>query len=1260
MKTKLTLFFSVLLVLGTNNILNAQIIFSEGFESLTIPSGWSQSYVIGTRNWSYQNGGQSENPSSAYSGSYNALFFYGSYGNETTRLITPQINTTILTTPLLTFWHAQKAFGGDIDELKVYYRENTGDTWHLLANWSDEVSLWTKRELLLPVSSTTLQIAFEARTGYGYGVCIDEMKIEEAPTVDKFVESLSVFQDEVEFAFPGTNNNSILRIEIDVEGFTGNLFLNQISVNSQNTNDLDINSAGVKIFHSQTNNFNSSIQLSTGTDFNSQTAIFSGVNFDLPTGINYIWITYDLKTSAVPNNIIDAGIFANEINIGGNTFPATNSFPAGEKIILQTIYYDDFEINSGWTLSGEFEISTPMGLGGSYGDPDPGIAYSGTNVLGTDLSGLGLFPYDYEPGISDKEYQAVSPLINCSFFVNTSLKFQRWLNIDYWDNATIEISNNNGGTWNVIWESTSLMEASDWTLQELDISNFADDQPEVIIRFTLGSTDGTWNYSGWNIDNFAVTGDFIENETGVTSIISPVSGCGHGTSELITVVVRNFAGAATNDTIPVCFSPDGGITVVRDTIFGSIPVGSDTIYSFIPTANLSIPGLNLNIFAATVLPFDEFGLNDTIFSTISLIPSYSASYFEDFESGNGFWIESGVNSSWELGSPSGTQISSAASGINCWITNLSGYYNDNEFSMVESPCFDFSGSENLILELKANWLTDLDFDGAAIMYSIDMGNTWSLLGSISSGENWYNHNNIEGLLSGFGVSEGWNNNSEGWISLSHDLPAELNNQTGVRFKIIFGSDNSVNHFDGFAFDDVRIKPQSPDIALVEILLPESACELSDNENITIIIHNTGNLTLLSGEEISLSYSINGLTPLTEILSLTEIFYPDSIIEFAFAPTSAFDAPGDYEIIVSALLLNDNNPLNDSAFRSVSVYGFPNVNLGTDIYTMQPDTVVLNAWIGDNYQYLWTGGITDSVFYVGLPGTYSVTVSDLFGCSASDQIVVHTYNADLTVNGIIFPQSSCSFTNSEQMRINIKNTGNYIFPAGSQILLSWSINGSGFTSETINLPGDFPVNSNLQYTFASPADMSEITEYELVFAVYQSFDINPDNDSLVVIISAFGYPEPNLGADTIFTNQPDTIILNAGEGYNSYLWNDLSTDQFLIVLAYGEFFVEVTNNFGCIGRDTIVVELINMFQEFSQNNILVYPNPFVNNLCIDAERIELPTHFEIINSMGKIVYAGELNKEITELFVSDLLSSGIYTIRFRTNSQETFTKKIIKN
>jgi len=175
------------------------------------------------------------------------------------------------------------------------------------------------------------------------------------------------------------------------------------------------------------------------------------------------------------------------------------------------IWEDDFETLTGWILNGEFEIDAPQGLGGEYGNPDPTSAFAGSNVLGVDLTGLGASLGDYETDLGIHEYFAISPAIDCSEFVEIELSFMKWLNVEQpqYDHAYISVSNDDGTTWIEIWTNTSQITEDSWSSINFDISEIANLSSNVRIRFSIGATDGSWQFSGWNIDNVMITGSSV-------------------------------------------------------------------------------------------------------------------------------------------------------------------------------------------------------------------------------------------------------------------------------------------------------------------------------------------------------------------------------------------------------------------------------------------------------------------------------------------------------------------------------------------------------------------------------------------------------------------------------------------------------------------------------------------------------------------------------------------------------------------------------
>jgi len=153
------------------------------------------------------------------------------------------------------------------------------------------------------------------------------------------------------------------------------------------------------------------------------------------------------------------------------------------------------DTNPGWTLGSGWAFGVPTGGGGAYGENDPTSGHTGSNVLGYNLAG------DY-PNNMAESHLTTTPL-DCSAMQGTVLKFWRWLNVEQpaYDHAYVRVSNNGGASWTTVWTNTSEITDAAWTQVSYDISALADGQPNVLIRWTMGTTDGSWTYSGWNIDD---------------------------------------------------------------------------------------------------------------------------------------------------------------------------------------------------------------------------------------------------------------------------------------------------------------------------------------------------------------------------------------------------------------------------------------------------------------------------------------------------------------------------------------------------------------------------------------------------------------------------------------------------------------------------------------------------------------------------------------------------------------------------------------
>ncbi|MDC1452611.1 T9SS type A sorting domain-containing protein, partial [Vicingaceae bacterium] len=343
---------------------------------------------------------------------------------------------------------------------------------------------------------------------------------------------------------------------------------------------------------------------------------------------------------------------------------------------------------------------------------------------------------------------------------------------------------------------------------------------------------------------------------GVTDILSPTSGCGLGTADSVTVEISNL-GTATLDTIPVVYILNGGTPVV-ETYFDSIPPGQTANFTFSATVNLSTFG-SYSLVAYTDLLVDGDATNDTTTVSINNIPLVASfPYSEDFETSNGGWTASGANNTWAWGTPAGSVIASAAGGTGAWVTNLTGNYNNNESSFIESPCLDLSSlSVDPILTFSLTYDTESCCDEGWIDYSTDGGLTWSRLIDNGGALEWYNDIG----------NQWWDGTSSGgagvWVTAENTLTG-LAGQSSVKIRVGFSSDGSVVR-DGFGIDDVSIDlPQAFNMRLANIVTPVSGAYTPGlTDSIRVTLENVGSDTATN---FTVNYVLNGGPVVTETIA----------------------------------------------------------------------------------------------------------------------------------------------------------------------------------------------------------------------------------------------------------------------------------------------------------------------------------------------------------------------------------------------------------
>lgn len=219
---------------------------------------------------------------------------------------------------------------------------------------------------------------------------------------------------------------------------------------------------------------------------------------------------------------------------------------------------------------------------------------------------------------------------------------------------------------------------------------------------------------------------------------------------------------------------------------------------------------------------------------------------------------------------------------------------------------------------------------------------------------------------------------------------------------------------------------------------------------------------------------------------------------------------------------------------------PTITVTGALYLCQGDSTILSA--GNYSSYIWSNGATTDSITVTTSGTYSVTVTNSFGCTGSDSRTVTVYALPV-VSFTGLPDSVCN------------NAGNFLL-IGNPI--GGGFYGSGITGNVFN-----PLNVQIGF--------DTITFYYT--------DIHGCYNSTTGVVRVDPSPTPGITASgPVFFCQGDSVILSTGI-YTSYMWSNGATTNSITATSSGTYTVTATNSFGCTGTDSITVT--------------VYPTPIVS-------------------------------------------------------------------
>ncbi len=477
------------------------------------------------------------------------------------------------------------------------------------------------------------------------------------------------------------------------------------------------------------------------------------------------------------------------------------------------------------------------------------------------LHAQGLASYKNQVASADTSWLTTTAF-NTTGNSSIVLEFDQICKIEFNDFARIQVSNDNGVTWNLvtytsylgtapfqalgnrfassayaIWapgNNAAVPNATWWKHETFDISALAGNAAQVKIRFKLydGNANGNVGNYGWLLDALKVTASPSEL-----------------TPPLIFQLPALYSGNVYNL----------GPFTINDSITDASGIASATLFYTLnngPQQNVAMTNVSGNhwmglIPAAAdsdticyhVQAFDASPAANTALLPVSGCTQFvvhagiTFPFFENFDGSSTFTVNNvSTTSLWQLGAPAFGATTGSHSAPDAWDINLTTAYDNNANCFLITPVFDFTSAVNAKLSFWHNYNCESYWDGVRVEYTRD-GNTWSVLGTMNDtrATNWYNF----ATLSSSGLP-GWAGNSAGWIKSTYRLDT-LNNEVGpVQFRFVFTSDASVI-YDGYSIDDFLIALPSPQDAQMEtIVAPDiSSCLPQGNIPLTVSFENVG-------------------------------------------------------------------------------------------------------------------------------------------------------------------------------------------------------------------------------------------------------------------------------------------------------------------------------------------------------------------------------------------------------------------------------------
>lgn len=368
---------------------------------------------------------------------------------------------------------------------------------------------------------------------------------------------------------------------------------------------------------------------------------------------------------------------------------------------------------------------------------------------------------------------------------------------------------------------------------------------------------------------------------------------------------------------------------------------------------------------------------------------------------------------------------------------------------------------------------------------------------------------------------------------------------------------------------------------------------SDTAQATVYIHDMPVVTLDSALTVCYGQSISVTASHSFCDSLFWV-YPNStvqasdILQFASADTLMNGIYTFHAGIVGCF--------NDTSTINLTVnYTYP-PTISNTYNLCQGDSVMFDISNDNaNTTYHWIGSNNANFYTYGDTTFYNINIADTAVYS-----IIATANACLSDTAIVdvniqsTPQASTIFND---------------LPAciGEEVML-WTNSSSIYTTHWSGPANYISTNDsiNINGTSINYGNYSAYLE--------SSFGCKGPLTTQSIIVHPL--PDVSLGSDTTICNYTP-FVLETSQAYSSYNWNTSESSQQISVGSSGTYWVQVTDNNGCINNDTININMLHC--NLNLGNVMTPDDNGLNDMFFAGGEDLKQFHLIVYNRWGQNVY-----------------------------------------